>query len=94
MQFAKMREFLVHVTNSSHIKASSTTQCNWDRGRVRGRRLGEGKIGQQPQDCIKGEIQTVLLNFANKYGKPEILIETLSIADDSKQSQRSFWVPY
>lgn len=45
--FGNMREFLVHVTSSNHIKPSSTQKCASVRQKERSRDVkGEGQIGQ------------------------------------------------
>lgn len=78
-RFGNKRGFLVHVISSSnHIKLLSTTKWDSARWKGRGRDLeGEGQRGQCLWDCIELELETMLLNFTSKYGRPEILIEII-----------------
>ena len=66
------------ISSSNHIKLLSTTECDSARWKGRGRDLeGEGLRGQCLWDCIELELETVLLNFANECGRPEILIKII-----------------
>ena len=66
------------ISSSNHIKLLSTAKCDSARWKGRSRDLeAEGQRGQCLWDCIELELETMLLNFASKYGRPEILIEII-----------------